>query len=528
MLRGILRNVQYYLLFFSIILVLLAFQRLQWYDQGWVPHGGFDHPHGGFVGHTVSTSPDSGGVIFYGGDESKEIGLFKFKLGLFKFMLPTFSREDDWERNELSSLMTVPPPPHKKKRKGAGNKNKMHHLRLRSQVKMNRKGNDEKKNIEKQQESSKSSSVAYVVVMTHLLDTSQHHHDANTSDKRINDQNDLSFYKRAKVLSKSVEKAHAESPYGYRLYGLNMIQEKSTTANKDDRPDNLPPYKALNNLGFKIINMEDNGVQMNLDEISKDAHKQDDQLSISSIFNQHDVVVQISLNSFLLKPMDNLFDVLIQGRGIDKLKGVANPKIGHKEDDNSTSTPMGVYSFALEQSDSSTNFENELVIIKKSSDIAMKSYLETLQCMYNQLKGLDISSDQKSFVAVARKNLEVDNSKQESVTCGFGTMGTFRLDRCIYGAGNFDSTHDCSNVNMKDDLRVAQFHGGSATSSTSVGYGGQKVPQAITGAQSQRQCDQPWVLSSSNDCSRKNDDGHDEEGHCAWLCRQWFGFEGGQ
>mmetsp|Transcript_15825 Transcript_15825/g.22514 ORF Transcript_15825/g.22514 Transcript_15825/m.22514 type:complete len:351 (-) Transcript_15825:122-1174(-) len=99
MLRGILRNVQYLFLFFSVLLVFLALQKLQYLPPA--NAADFDKPD-----YELKSS------IYYRGDEIREIGWRSFRVGVFKFILPSFSSSSSSSsRSENKDYyLTVPPP----------------------------------------------------------------------------------------------------------------------------------------------------------------------------------------------------------------------------------------------------------------------------------------------------------------------------------------------------------------------------------------------------------------------------------
>lgn len=104
MLRGILRNVQYLLLFFSVLLVFIALQRLQNLPNHYYNSDGIPKPD------ELKSSFSYG----RGGDTTREIGLRSFRIGIFKFILPSFiSSPSAYQNNNDNShqqFLTVPPP----------------------------------------------------------------------------------------------------------------------------------------------------------------------------------------------------------------------------------------------------------------------------------------------------------------------------------------------------------------------------------------------------------------------------------
>ena len=530
-----------------------------------------DRPHLGGGGNSRYSSPDSAGRVYYGGDESKEIGLFKFKLGLFKFVLPTFNGDDAaWERtNELSSLMTVPSPRNKRRKHNNGaaaTPENNFYLRLRgaaqgqSKFKI-KKSKDQGKKKTKNDRGKQKPSIAYVVVMPNSMHLATNHFQTTSAyDKTAAAQNDPSFPDRAKVLRQSIEKAHSGSPYEYQLYARNILMDESNQNATDHKKNITEPSNEIQDVmmqsGYQIINA--NAGQLNIalnrlrsnepDHPPKESDKQ--QTSLPDVLNQHDVVVQMSLNSFLLNPLDNLFDTLIKGTSPDSLVGnfnvteiiaAANATPAEESESNlSESTPSEVDSFLLE-SLGTTTAQDELYIFRSSSQEAMRTYLESLQCMISsQAKGVSsgahpVRSDRvpkklRLSVMVSRKNQEVDKQVQDSLSkeqCKLQNTGAIKLNTCLYDVlGSVDKDHDCSHFDVKRDARVARFPVGSAVPVTNSNSDDAKK---ANGKELNNQCMKPWENSSKGECSKsnagqKNDAVDSEDDVCIWVCREWFSF----
>ena len=196
-----------------MLLVLLAFQRLQLLDH---PFGAFtDRPNGMIV---TPSSPDSAGRVYYGGDESHKIGLFKFRLGLFKFILPTFATdEDSWQvTNELSSFMRVPPPPNKQRKQRRKENFFLRLQQLEDEEEEVNGGGEEINKVERT-----TPLVAYMIIIPDL-------------SKTPTDFDLISYYEKAKVLSMSISRAHQDSPYDYKLYALDLLNKKIDSIADDD------------------------------------------------------------------------------------------------------------------------------------------------------------------------------------------------------------------------------------------------------------------------------------------------------
>ena len=131
---------------------------------------------------------------------------------------------------------------------------------------------------------------------------------------------------------------------------------------------------------------------------------------------------------------------------------------------------------------------------------------------------------------VARKNQEIDPiSRQFALSkarCRMVAENSARLDRCLYGAGDFNIGHDCSHVSIKNDARVSHFPEGIATAADNAGMltVERDTPRASDARQNNAHghCAKPWDCLSEENCSKydKNDEGE----ICNWLYIEWFSF----
>lgn len=435
MLRSVLRNVQYYLLFFSMLLVLLAFQRLQL----------LDHPFGAFTDRPNGMITPSSPRVYYGGDESHKIGLFKFRLGLFKFILPTFATdEDSWQvTNELSSFMRVPPPPNKQRKR---RRKENFFLRLQQLEDVEEKEQETGEEVNKVE---RNPSVAYMIIIPDL-------------SKTPSGFDVISYHEKAKVLSQSIARAHQDSPYDYKLYALDLLNKDldSTSTDEDDTviAKTKKAHELLSGLGYNIIHMLDkrvNYVSLSrlLEETEASPHP------VIEVLKEHDIIVHLSLNSFLLNPLDNVFDELLKRGDIDQ-------------------SESKVDSYTL---DSNQN-EEQLFIFKPTSQDATISYLNSLECRLwrqtnNREKQISVQNNiPTTIVTDSRRNLE----QEENPNCRVQeTEHSLLLDKCMYDVGS-DADTSCSHVGMKDKGRIAHYVGNSLC---------------------------------KDDCSGKET--------CKWLCREW-------
>jgi hypothetical protein len=416
-------------------------------------------------------------------------------------VLPTFATdEDSWERtNELSTFMRVPPPPNKQRR---GRKEKLNNFFRLQEQQEERDAAVQEENVVKDA----SDQVAYLVIIPSI------------SKLQTSSSSDQFYQKRANVLSQSIAKAHTKSPYKYQLYALNLNTiEEGTNGGKGI----LQIHQSLTQSGFSIINLingDDNIV-----------NEQTSQSDFAQLMNQHDVIVQLSLNSFLLKPLDSLFDILINGD--DKNTKTSKSK-----------TTTEIDAFVLESSNSSATSVEEELLIYKTSQEATESYMQSLDCLISskqsprEQKQVAVLQKQENAnplywphlrkrsrirpsIKVARKNQEVDPTVEKDVLnihqkCRVSPKQNMHLlDRCLYDVGGV--VQECSHVlSIKKEALIAHF--GSGGQILEAKQQDNIEPQKNDGSYCTRQ---PWEYSSMADCV--NSYGNHQQ-TCKWLCEEWF------
>lgn len=262
MLRGILRNVQYLFLFFSVLLVFLALQKLQYLPQ--IIEGAVTAP----PTDADFDKPDSEleSSIYYRGDEMREIGWRSFRVGVFKFILPSFSSSSSSSRNKSRDYyLTVPPP------------------------------NDRPK------------SVAYIV-------------DLSTRQSDI----DIGTIGKARRLAKSIQRMHSGSKYDYKLYCtiINSTALLSSPASSDVNDDDDDITKKLSKLGFEIVDStvySDGDVNSTIvdanpsNELAQSIHDN----KMYKIWKRHNVIVSLSgIELHSSWNLDGLFDILLSQKNI--------------------------------------------------------------------------------------------------------------------------------------------------------------------------------------------------------------------
>lgn len=205
----------------------------------------------------------------YSGEEEREIGLFKFRVGMFKFVLPTFSKESSWLTGDGGRLRSVPLPRNERRKSGLG-------ARLKG------KRNTEKRedliegveniDVDKHQSTKENPSVAFVIVdvsSPSTLVTSQYADRATTCREK------------AKQVATYVKKAHATSSHRYQLY-LPILRAST------DGEETTKCHEVLKEFGFSLLELTaSTGVDV----------KQESMKSMA-ILNKHSIIHHIPTTNF--------------------------------------------------------------------------------------------------------------------------------------------------------------------------------------------------------------------------------------
>ncbi|KAL3795531.1 hypothetical protein HJC23_009244 [Cyclotella cryptica] len=489
MFRGILRNVQFYLLLSSGLLALLAFQHLNWYDQGIFPyaHTLIDKPSYG--------SPDEStrGTLYYG-DEAKAIGIFKFKVGLFKFALPTFSNEaEGWEREDH---LRVPMPPTRKRKISVSRVGSKESVSKESLVVRQKFGDNFKQ--------SSKASVAYAVLIPR--------HDQVTPSLRD----------RAAALAASIRRAHMNSPYKHQLYAINLEHH----SNSSKEMTNTCPRaccEVMNELGYQIVDVTASSLGSAASNGNKNKQKNlnsqnnlstTDPQSLNDLLSHH-IVVHISLDSFLLQSMDSVFDDLLAEVNDDPSNILLQTK---------STLPQTKTFNANTKSKDATHFSSEECVnahqpyvFKMSSRCGTIPYLELLKCLVSAQLEVSMTSDihlerseimsvtvrpkKRSLLssAVATDTIKENQFETNDHHCRIFNNNALS-DQCIYAAS---SHQECSHVDIKKSAVIASF------SRSELDY--------------TSQCAKPWECkrNENNQCFSSREDGS-ADADCEWLQREWF------
>ena len=119
----------------------------------------------------------------------------------------------------------------------------------------------------------------------------------------------------AAVLRHSIELAHSNSRYDYQMYALihPSAKECSSTISK------LGYTTLIRNTPFEAADIQTKFLRENIDGASCCGRKEYIKLYAYTLV-QHPVAVVLDLDSLILQPLDNLFDVLIDGGRISSTK----------------------------------------------------------------------------------------------------------------------------------------------------------------------------------------------------------------
>ena len=134
----------------------------------------------------------------------------------------------------------------------------------------------------------------------------------------------------AAVLRHSIELAHSNSRYDYQMYALvhPSAKECSSTISK------LGYTTLIRNTPFEATDIQTKFLRENIDGASCCGRKEYIKLYAYTLV-QHPVAVVLDLDSLILQPLDDLFDVLIDGQQISSTRNNYNSIPLHNGEDDS-------------------------------------------------------------------------------------------------------------------------------------------------------------------------------------------------
>jgi len=262
-------------------------------------------------------------------------------------------------------------------------------------------------------------------------------------------QQSCQIAKQARLLKKSIEKAHGvNSKYDYRLYAISIAQntksDRDLGAGTGTFTDNYC-HDALKKVGYKLIEIDAIDVE-NTENILK------------SVFDHHEIIVQTSFESFLLLPLDDLFETLLQstvGKGdveakiqIDSFsleilsdhRKYEKPKFSRKR----CSRKIAPFSVNMD----------DLFIFRSYSLQTLKSYSSLVKC---------IATSAMKNVGGGSNVQKGHNDTEFSCRTQMHGKSMSALDRCVYDAGRYPF-HRCPGIKSIKDVAVARFNGNDENS----------------------------------------------------------------
>lgn len=452
-------------------------------------------------------------------NSSRSIGLFKFKLGLFEFVLPTWSLMDEQEDKIINAnrlRLSVPNPTRRKEKdeKAIRNKTKndrggsLHTTHAKSHN-IDQSSQHSQKMYKISEEEKLSVTVAYIIVIPNDGVDGDNINNNSNEDHRGSSRKRRQFRAmQAFSFAKSIEVAHVESKYGYRLYflGLGSLTLSSLT------------IREFSELGIETIVIDEadlNGInsvadmkteptstvvvnrRLDIVELNEDDTQEEGRKGLLGILNQHDIIIQLNLNSFIVNSMDDVFDAMM---GVGHWSNIVGVVESHSDVDGGRKEE-GVVE-RLELINSATDNDSNLFIFKSTSQREQKSFLNRLSCHLSKKQQMTPVADKGSSMS-ADCSMRVANEE-----------GSLLLDRCIYDVGVFDGRNCLHNLTL-DNIRVARFSGKlvqpHSNNIINVDHEEGKAPS----------CRAPWEYRSEVKCSNDHV-GHVNEKICSFLCKRWF------
>ena len=445
-----------------------------------------------------------GRVLNWSGDDnsSRSIGLFKFKLGLFEFVLPTWSLMDEQE-DKIINANRLRLNKTKNDRGGSLHTThaKSHNIDQSSQhsQKMYKISEEEKLSV----------TVAYIIIIPNDdgVDGDNNNNNSNEDHRGSSRKRRQFRAMQAFSFAKSIEVAHVESKYGYRLYALGL---GSLT---------LSSLSEFSKLGIETIVIDEadlNGInsvadmkteptstvvvnrRLDIVELNEDDTQEEGRKGLLGILNQHDIIIQLNLNSFIVNSMDDVFDAMV---GVGHWSNIVGVVESHSDVDGGKKEE-GVVE-RLELINSATDNDSNLFIFKSTSQREQKSFLNRLSCHLSKKQLMTPVADKGSSMS-ADCSMRLANEE-----------GSLLLDRCIYDVGVFDGRNCLHNLTL-DNIRVARFSGilVEPHSNDIINVDHEEEGKAPS-------CRTPWEYRSEVKCSNDHV-GHVNEKICSFLCRRWF------
>jgi hypothetical protein len=461
---------------------------------------------------------DEGRVLNWSGDDnsSRSIGLFKFKLGLFEFVLPTWSMTDDHEDNIINAnrlRLSVPNPTRRKKKDEKANRIKQtkkwdidEHTNTHITSHIDQSSQHLQQIQEKLNEEKKFVTVAYIII----IPTDDGFDDDNGNNNRNEEGNNSGStrkrrqHRAMKALANSIEVAHIESKYDYQLYALSLgsltlsswtmreyskLGIETIVVNETDlNGNNSVVDMATEPTKTVIVNRRLDVVELNKNDGEEEGR--------NGMLSQHDIIVQLSLNSMIVHSMDDVFDAIMGEGHTSDIVGIVE---SHSDVHGGRKEERVIE--RLELTNSAIVNDSNLYIFKSTSQREHTSFFNRLACQLSKKQRMTTDADQDPSMSGADCSTWIANEDVRLL-----------LDRCIYDAGS--NGRNCLHALTLDDIRLARFSGKLVEPHSNNTNVDQEEDKASS-------CRTPWEYRSEVKCLNDHV-GHINEKICYYLCKKWF------
>jgi hypothetical protein len=407
--------------------------------------------------------------------------------------------EENINTNRLR--LSVPNPTTRRKKKDEkANRNKQTNVRIDQSSQhlhqIQEKLNEEKKLV----------SVAYIIIIPND-DGFDDDNDSNEEGNNSGLTRKRRQYRAMKALAKSIEVAHIESKYDYHLYALSLgslalsswtmreyskLGIETIVVNETDLNGNNSIVDMATEPSKTVVGNR----RLDVVELNENNSEEEGRIGLLGILSQHDIIVQLSLNSIMFHSMDDVFDAIMRVGQNSDIAGIVE---SHSDVDGGRKEERVIE--RLELTNSAIVNDSDLYIFKSTSQREHTSFLNRLACQLSKKQRMTTDADQDPLMSVADCSTWIANEDVRLL-----------LDRCIYDAGS--NGRNCLHALTLDDIRLARFSGKLVkphSNNTNVDQEEDK----------ESSCRTPWEYRSEVKCLNDHV-GHVNEKICYYICKKWF------
>jgi hypothetical protein len=284
------------------------------------------------------------------------------------------------------------------------------------------------------------------------LDDDNYNNESNEEGNNSGSASKQRQYRAVKALAKSIEVAHIESKYDYHLYVLSLgsltlsswtMREFSKLGIETivvDETDLNGNNTVADDMDTKTASTVVENRRLDVVELNENDGEEEGRKRLLGMLNQHDIIVQLSLNLMIVHSMDDVFDAIM---GVGQKSDIVGIVESHSDVDGGRKEERVIE--RLELTNTAFVNDSDLYIFKLTSQQEHKSFLNRLACNLSKKQRMTKDADEGSSMS-ANCSMWIANED-----------GRLLLDRCIYNAGS--NGRNCLHALTLDDIRLARFSG---------------------------------------------------------------------